>query len=793
MPASIKNKTTGYQPQELTFNTNTPVDINAAVSGSKKFEVTAYNGGALSLSNFEHAAYIELDSVEMHGDGSQQPILKDHDTRKIVGHGMPVVTSTNLRVTAGVISHDNDSSREILAAASKGFQWQCSVGGKMRLRPIKIQAGQSRRVNGRNVSGPAYVVRGFLWRETSLVGIGCDDERASARIAASTGALTMDFEKWAEDKGFNVDSLDQDQVNSLKAMFDSEKTLTELKASQASDEAKAQKAKADKDKIEAAAASGNDDETAEEKRIRRVKKDRVEASIKASAASDDIDGLDGFDPEVAAQAASKKYIETVRAARRAEDKRVEDLEGVMLEYEDHVPRMIRAELFDKALAGEFDRNQFELQLIKKARLPKSNTVAAGPYRSREFDTSVVEAALLRSGGMQDASIEAAIRKDVGESRVEEVMNKASDRDMRGFGLQDLVFASIEAAGESIPSRRMNSETIQLAMRLGQQQTDILASSGASTVSLPGILSRIANKQLLQAYSDAMSVYDKICSTTDTSDFKQFDSYRMTESGVLEPVGPNGEVKHSTLGQDSFSNRVVNHAKLIGLTQEMITNDDLGAFQALSRQFGRMAAHAIHQAVIQTLTEAPTAAGAGAATDFFRSAALGNSQPNFLTGAGTALNVDTLSSAWELFANQTDSGGKPVMLEPGVLLTTTGNAVLARNLYNSAEVRIAGSADRTRLTTNPWQSQFDPVTSPYLHQAQFNGGTANTTQWYLIAAGSEDFAPLQIAYLNGQRAPIIEEFAFQPNLLGATLRAVLPFGIALMDPRCVVKSAGTPAA
>ena len=705
----------------------------------KSFEITAYNGGSLSLPNFSEPAYIDIDSAYLHGAEGQQPILKDHDTRKIVGPGTPVIAGSMMKVEGGVMSHDNDDSREILAAAKKGFKWQASVGGKMTQRPLLLKEGVSRQINGRSVSGPAVVVRGFMWRETSICGIGCDDERASARVAASQGAVTMEFEQWLEDAGFAADDLNEAQLDSLKAAFDKQ----------------------------------NEEPQDESPAV------EIAASVEPKAESD---SAPKFDPELEASEDTRKYLDSVRAARRAEDARVCELESVHEEYKSAVPKTILAELFDSAIAGELDRNKFELELIKAARQPRQSVAPRG-FARRKYDQDVIEASLLRNGGMSEAGVTDAVRRSVGSGRVEEVMNKAYERDMQGFGLQDLVYASIESAGEEVPSRRCNSQTIEAAMQCSR---DIRASSATSSISLPGVLSNVANKQMLQSYEDNKGIWDKICSTTDTSDFKSFDSYRLTEAGVLEQVGPSGEIKHATLGEDSFSNRVINHARLIGLTEEMLMNDDLGAFQRLARHFGRMSAHAIEQTVIQTLTGASLSTGAGSSSDFFRGAALGNSQPNYFEGSSSALSIDSLGTAWQMFADQTDREGKPIMLDPAVLLTTTSNAILAKNLYNATEVRIAGNSDRTRAVNNAWAGMFEPIMSQYLSQSAYGG---SSSEWYLVSRVSDDFAPIQVAFLNGQRTPQIERFDYDPNMLGVTFRAKLPFGVALQDPRCIVKSKG----
>lgn len=741
-----KKMNSSFDPVDIRFESDASVEILAyhhdeegsEEKGTKSFDIKAYNGGSLSLPNFNEPAYIDLQSAYIHGSENQQPILKDHDTRKIVGHGKPVIEAAAMRVHQGVMSHDNEDSREIIAAAKKGFQWQASVGGKMTQKPLRLKDGAVRKINGRSVSGPAVIVRGFMWRETSFCGIGCDDERATARVAASQGAIDMDFNEWLEGKGFAADDLQEGQLEVLKAAFDAENAPSEP------------------EQEVAASVEGESD--------------AVEASVER------------LNPEVAAAEDTKKYLDQVRAARRAEDARIRDLEAVYDEYKETAPKQILATLFDSAVAGELDRNKLELELIKACRAPRPVAIHRG-YPRKKFDQNVLEAALLRTGGMTEEGVSASVKRAVGSERVEEVMNKAYEQDMQGFGLQDLVYAAIESAGEDVPSRRCNSATIEAAMIASRE---VRASNGSSTISLPGVLSNVANKQMLQSYEDNKGIWDKISSTTDTSDFKSFDSYRLTEAGVLEQVGASGEIKHTTLGEDSFQNRVINHARLIGLTEEMLMNDDLGAFQRLARHFGRMSAHAIEQSVIQTLAGASVSAGAGSASDFFRGAALGNSQPNYFEGASSALSIDSLGVAWQMFADQTDREGKPIMLDPAVLLTTSSNAILAKNLYNSTEVRIAGSSDRTRAVNNAWAGMFEPVMSQYLSQAAMGG---SASEWYLVSRVSDDFAPIQVAFLNGQRTPQIERFDYDPNMLGITFRAKLPFGVALQDPRCIVKSKG----
>ncbi|MDD5599929.1 MAG: HK97 family phage prohead protease, partial [Victivallaceae bacterium] len=55
----------------------------------------------------------------------------------------------------------------------------------------------------------------------------------------------------------------------------------------------------------------------------------------------------------------------------------------------------------------------------------------------------------------------------------------------------------------------------------------------STVSLPGILSYVANKKLLQSYQAQPIIATKLCSSGDLNDFKENERFRLTDAGDLQ--------------------------------------------------------------------------------------------------------------------------------------------------------------------------------------------------------------------------------------------------------------------
>ncbi len=111
----------------------------------------------------------------------------------------------------------------------------------------------------------------------------------------------------------------------------------------------------------------------------------------------------------------------------------------------------------------------------------------------------------------------------------------------------------------------------------------------STVSLPGILSNVANKKLMQAYEAQPIIATKLCTTGDLTDFKENQRFRLTDIGDLKPVGADGEIKDGALSEESAKNQLETYAKKFCLTRKMIINDDLGAFLKVPTAMGNRAA------------------------------------------------------------------------------------------------------------------------------------------------------------------------------------------------------------
>ena len=535
-----------------------------------------------------------------------------------------------------------------------------------------------------------------------------------------------EFEKWLEAQGVNASDLNDTQTTNLKAAW---------KASVAAEAAPAvpvEKA-VDVDKIVTAATTA-----------------AVQAAREASARDHRIDGL------FASYAETSLSAEDVAALRA-------DVEAGKVSEEGAHLRLLQA---SRANGGVSNVNG-------------NVSVVRGESQAMDLEAAIGLKAGLSSKEIQEVLVEAGAK--------EEEAKAAAFRASKGNrGLKSLIMAVCRQAGEHFDE--CNDDAIRCAMRYSAQQADDVnaAASGFSTIALSGILSRLANKAMLASYAEADNggVILSICSTTSTSDFKKFSRYRMTEAGVMSPVPNSGEIQHGSLTEEEYENQVATYGKIISLTRQMIRNDDLDAFMQVPRMLGRMGRHSLEQIGLGILLDAPTAAGAGT-TEFFHGAARGNQEPNYLEGADTNLSFDSLEAAYTLFLNQVDADGKPIMIDPAILLCSNADIVMARKLYNDTEYRFTVS-DVKETVNNQWQGMFRPEKSAYLHRL---GTTPSALQWFLLSNPTADVAALQCAFLDGQQTPIIQSSETSFNTLGMQMRGYFDFGFALQDPRAIVKVKG----
>ena len=416
------------------------------------------------------------------------------------------------------------------------------------------------------------------------------------------------------------------------------------------------------------------------------------------------------------------------------------------------------EIEAKAIAEGWDRNRVNEEVLKayRAKQPTTSAPAVTVKKSGMTEKTLEAALSLRAGIDGDT-----LAKDMGEETVEAAMKDCD------IPLQGVLAECMRLEGMNVP-RTFDNSAIKAAF---------------STVSLPGILSNVAQKKLLQAYRAQPIIATSLCTSADLSDFKENQRFRLTDIGDLKPVGADGEIKDGGVSEEKAVNQLDTYAKKFCLTRKMIINDDLGAFLKVPTAMGNRAARLVDQLFFERLMANPTMVDG--------KLLFSTNHKNLLSGANSALSADSLKKAIKVFLDQTDADGQPVNVEPSILLVPTALKFLAVELTRGAALMMSGGAEQTiRPTLNVLADQnLQIVSSPYLSNAKYDG--ASETAWYLFGKpGTVD--TFEIGYLKGKRTPTVERGDLDFNVLGIWFRVYFDVGIREQDHRGMVKSNGAAA-
>ena len=347
-------------------------------------------------------------------------------------------------------------------------------------------------------------------------------------------------------------------------------------------------------------------------------------------------------------------------------------------------------------------------------------------------------------------LQAAVEQAMGVTPTDTKAADIADRKYKGqMGLKQLYTECAHAGGWNGYLNNGN---------LGEAVSAIKASF--STVNLPGILSNAINKRIKAGWDYAEDSWRKIADITSVSDYKSFSTYVLNSKGDYEEVANGGTIPTGELAETGYTNQLKRYGLMFSIDEMDIINDDMGAINQRAFQFGRKASLKLNK-VFWTLFQADT--------DFFKSA-----NNNVVASAG-ALSAESLAKLVKAFRKQTDVNGDVLGYAPSILLVPAALEVEAQKLYDDAEIRDT-TASKQYLTGNPWRSKFLPVASAYL---------TSDDDYYLLADPTIA-ATMQVAFLNGQQAPVVESNPTNFDTFGISYRGKFSFGVAFMDAKAGIK-------
>ena len=689
--------------------------IEASNGAKPKVVGVAYSGGKMNLPGWRHPVVVDLAGMEI---PESVPLLTNHEnkTDSRIGLISAAVRNNVLEITGEIVSDSRDAA-DIIAQGKAGADWQLSIGADV--KECELVKG-SREVNGQEVEGPFYHIKKSTLREVSVVAVGAD-AHTNMKVNAK----------------FNLVNQEGEAMNNKSET----KSVSAVSTPNANDAVPPEK------KPEPEQKPGNPANKAGEPTNKtgepEKKPDNAEKKPGQAAAEATPPAIQASAGDVAATAR-----EAAQNAVKAERERISAIQAIC---DGEFPEIER-----EAIAGGWTPEVVTKKVLEtiRAERPAANvniSVNTAP-EGGELRKTIEAAMCLRVGVSADQ-----LEKSYGAKTVEAGM---AEMDMP---LKQLLIECMKLDG--IPySRGFDNETIRAAF---------------SSVSLPGILSNVANKKLLQSYEAQPIIAMKLCSTGDLNDFKENDRFRLTDVGDLLPIAADGEIKDGGLIEESAKNQLDTYGKKFCLTRKMIINDDLGAFMKVPTAMGNRAARLIDQLFFSRLLSNPAQADG--------KALFSTNHKNLLSGASSALSSDSLKKAIQLFLDQVDADGQPISVEPKYLLVPTALKHLAIELTQGATLIMSGTDNAVRPALNVLSDEnLQVISSPYLGNSAYEG--SSQTGWYLFG-DPKTVDTWEIGFLKGKRTPTVERGETDFNTLGLWFRVYFDLGVREQDHRGMVKANG----
>ncbi len=756
---------------------SSPATIKAAEGNGEdgkpklgRFQGRAYTGAPMRPEGWGLPIIVDLDGVRI--SSQHRPVLRQHNHEQIVGHtdSVKVTTGKDGGIDiAGPLSGESQHVDTVRVPASNGFQWQLSIGATP-VRTEFVEAGETVKVNGRDFTGPGTISRETELGEISFVPLGADGA-TTATVTASKRKENPMWEKTALKAAI--------KSGNIKAGKYSDEEVDAM----SDDDAKAALKKC-------MSAADDDEDKDKEKKADASRQQRIQADNKAYA--DNALRIDGI-----RDTATKYNVAEIE---------IEGADG----------KKQKVNLVAHAINNNWTDREVDVH-ARLAALEKLHASRPGPgvgvpgglaysTTSPEITGAVLECAVFdalrgqfrlfdddfyRIGDDGKRRISAHEQKRIqGElnARYPDQIRQAAHTHFKGqIGLKQMLAICAASTGYRGPENFGLGEWGTVANHLATIKAD------ASTVNTPATLANVQNKFMLQGYMFTEQVYAEIAQFIPVKDLKPTKSVQLFGDFQFQSLNVAGEIVHASVGDNAYANQAQLEARMITLKLEYIINDDLGMFGQVPMMLGRGWGLDMNDK-FWTKFMAP-GFDDGGSTNFYAATHTITGQvenSNLSSGATTTLSSEGLRLANVMFANQVDPAGKPLGIDPELLVYPPELDNAALELMNAQFIIMAGLASTSAATkqpnTNIWKGRYKPLMSRYLNKAAYTG--YSTAAWYLLANPSI-IPVIQIALLGGQMTPTVQTASqdWQFNTLGISMRGWGGFGVNSQNSRGGVKSAG----
>ena len=360
------------------------------------------------------------------------------------------------------------------------------------------------------------------------------------------------------------------------------------------------------------------------------------------------------------------------------------------------------------------------------------------------DDQVTIAAMQMVGGLGKQ-----IEAKHGDSPIVEAAAKRS----RTIGLQDVLLSAARKGGYD-GAQKVNASNVAVVLR-----------AAFATHNISNILAATYGKYLLSGFEAVESVWEQISLVRPLNDLKAATGVRLDGGFVFDEVGNDGKLKSADAGDAARTLQAKTYGRMSSITRTDIINDDLGALTAVPRRLGRGAALKFNQ-VFWAAFEASN-------STYFQGAT---------AGAGNALAIGSVETAYGAYRSLTDPDGAPLGITPKILLVPVGLRITADKIQTGNTLLASSLGSTSSRVVEPQANvlagKFTIVDSAYL--------TSTSTWW--LAADPADLPTMEVGFLNGQRQPTVEQAEADFDTLGIQVRGYFDFGVSKAESRACYRMA-----
>jgi hypothetical protein len=280
------------------------------------------------------------------------------------------------------------------------------------------------------------------------------------------------------------------------------------------------------------------------------------------------------------------------------------------------------------------------------------------------------------------------------------------------------------------------------------------------------LGNTVQRTLRAGYTGAPRTFTSWARRGTLSDFRATTRVAMAAALSLEKVNQSGEFKRGKMVDAGETIQLATYGKVVGVSRQVVINDDLDFLSRLPQMYGRAAADLESDTVYAVLKANP---------------AMSDGNPLFHSthanlGTGGAISETTLSEARRLLRRQTDPATptQPLNLVGRHLIVGATNETAAQKQL-AALVIANKSSD-----TNVFQNAYEIVVEPRLDNT-------NPNEWFLVA-DRDAIDTVEFAYLEGEEG-LYTETRMGFDVDGMEVKARLDFAAKAVDWRGMVRNAG----